>query len=155
MKGYEGARAAKVDEVAVFAAASEAFSQKNINCSIAESLDRFRPLMDAARADGIPVRGYVSCVTDCPYSGAVPPEAAARVTEALFALGCYEVSLGDSIGMAAPEAVAAMLAKGNVATGRVVDYLARAGFATGIDRAGLAAAEAFVAGLALGETNRG
>ncbi|MEP5719380.1 MAG: hydroxymethylglutaryl-CoA lyase, partial [Alphaproteobacteria bacterium] len=109
MKGYEGARAAKVDEVAVFAAASEAFSQKNINCSIDESLERFRPVAEAARADGIPVRGYVSCVTDCPYSGAVSPEVAARVTEALFALGCYEVSLGDSIGKAAPEAVAAML----------------------------------------------
>ena len=208
MRGYEGARAARVDEVAVFAAASGAFSQKNINCSIDESLERFRPVVDAARADGIPVRGYVSCVTDCPYSGAVSPEAAARVTEALFALGCYEVSLGDSIGKAAPEAVAAMLdavlnvadaadlaghfhdtggraldniavsldkglrtfdssvgglggcpyapgAKGNVATGRVVDYLDRAGFATGIDRAALAAAEAFVAGLALGEENRG
>ncbi|HCS70402.1 MAG TPA: hydroxymethylglutaryl-CoA lyase, partial [Rhodospirillaceae bacterium] len=109
MKGYEGARAARVDEVAVFAAASEAFSQKNINCSIDESLERFRPVVGAAKADGIPVRGYVSCVTDCPYSGAVAPEAAARVTEALFALGCYEVSLGDSIGKAAPEAVAAML----------------------------------------------
>lgn len=208
LRGYEAARAAGVDEVAVFAAASEDFSQKNINCTIADSLERFRPLLDAAEADGMPVRGYVSCVTGCPYSGAVEPDAVARVTAALLEMGCYEVSLGDTIGKATPESTAAMLAavlkvadagrlaghfhdtggraldniavslemglrtfdsavgglggcpyapgaKGNVATGRVVDFLASAGYATGVDRTALGRAETFVAGLALGEGARG
>ena len=109
MKGYEAAKAAKADEVAVFASASEGFSHKNINCSVAESLDRFRPVAEAAQADGIPVRGYVSCVTDCPYDGPTPPEAVARVAKALIEMGCYEVSLGDTIGAGTPETVAKML----------------------------------------------
>ncbi len=109
MKGYEAAKAARADEVAVFASASEGFSQKNINCSIAESLDRFRPVAEAAQADGIPVRGYVSCVTDCPYDGPTPPESVARVAEALMEMGCYEVSLGDTIGAGTPETVDKML----------------------------------------------
>ncbi|MDG9757885.1 hydroxymethylglutaryl-CoA lyase [Pseudomonas chengduensis] len=98
LKGFEGALAAGVKEVAVFAAASEAFSQKNINCSISESLERFVPVMDAARQHGIRVRGYVSCVLGCPYDGFVPPEQVAMVARELFAMGCYEVSLGDTIG---------------------------------------------------------
>ena len=98
MKGFEAAVEAGVKEVAVFAAASEAFSQKNINCSISESLERFVPIMDAARAHGISVRGYVSCVLGCPYEGAVAPERVASVAGELFAMGCYEVSLGDTIG---------------------------------------------------------
>ncbi|MAO54252.1 MAG: hydroxymethylglutaryl-CoA lyase [Rhodospirillaceae bacterium] len=207
LRGYEAARAAGMDEVAVFAAASEDFSRKNINCTIAESLERFRPLLDAAKADGMPVRGYVSCVTGCPYSGAVEPDAVARVTAALLDMGCYEVSLGDTIGKATPETTAQMLAavlkiadagrlaghfhdtggraldnigvsleaglrtfdsavgglggcpyapgaKGNVATGRVVEYLASAGYATGVDAAALGRAESFVGGLALGEDAR-
>ncbi|MHC5352061.1 hydroxymethylglutaryl-CoA lyase [Metapseudomonas furukawaii] len=98
MKGFEAALEAGVKEVAVFAAASEAFSQKNINCSIAESLARFVPVVEAARAQGISVRGYVSCVLGCPYEGEVPAEQVAAVAAELFAMGCYEVSLGDTIG---------------------------------------------------------
>ena len=109
MKGYEAARAARVDEVAIFGAASEAFSQKNINCSIAESIDRFRPVAEAAKADGIPVRGYISCVVVCPYDGPIAPAEVARVTELLFGLGCFEVSLGDTVGQGTPQMVAAML----------------------------------------------
>jgi hydroxymethylglutaryl-CoA lyase len=109
MKGYEAARAAKADEVAIFGAASESFSRKNINCSIAESLERFHPVVEAARADGIPVRGYVSCVTDCPYEGPVAPAAVARVAAELYAMGCFEISLGDTIGHGTPETIAAML----------------------------------------------
>ena len=109
MKGYEGARAAKADEVAIFASASEGFSRANLNATIAESLDRFRPVAEAAQADGIPVRGYVSVVTDCPYDGPVAPAAVARVTAALRDMGCYEVSLGDTIGQGRPETVDAML----------------------------------------------
>jgi len=109
LKGFEAAEAAKVDAVAVFASASESFSQKNINCSIAESLERFRPLLAAAKESGIPVRGYVSCVTDCPFEGSVEPAAVARVAAALDAMGCHEVSLGDTLGQATPETIAAML----------------------------------------------
>ncbi|MDG1582404.1 hydroxymethylglutaryl-CoA lyase [Pseudomonas sp. GOM6] len=98
LKGFEAAVEAGVKEVAVFAAASEAFSQKNINCSIAESLQRFVPVMDAAKAQGISVRGYVSCVLGCPYEGEVAPEQVAAVARELLAMGCYEVSLGDTIG---------------------------------------------------------
>ncbi|WXL27686.1 hydroxymethylglutaryl-CoA lyase [Ectopseudomonas mendocina] len=98
LKGFEDALAAGVKEVAVFAAASEAFSQKNINCSISESLQRFVPVMDAAKQHGIRVRGYVSCVLGCPYDGDVAPEQVAAVSRELFAMGCYEVSLGDTIG---------------------------------------------------------
>jgi hydroxymethylglutaryl-CoA lyase len=109
MRGFEAALAAKADEVAVFASASEVFSQKNINCSIAESLERFAPVCGAARKAGVPVRGYVSCVTDCPYDGPTPPESVARVAGSLRAMGCYEVSLGDTIGAGTPETVARML----------------------------------------------
>lgn len=98
LKGFEDAVAAGAREVAVFASASEAFSQKNINCSIAESLARFEPVMRAAMAGGIAVRGYVSCVLGCPYLGEVAPQAVLTVTERLFELGCYEVSLGDTLG---------------------------------------------------------
>ena len=98
LKGFEAAVEAGVKEVAVFAAASEAFSQRNINCSIAESLERFVPVMDAAKAHGISVRGYVSCVLGCPYEGEIAPEQVAAVARELFEMGCYEVSLGDTIG---------------------------------------------------------
>jgi len=108
MRGYEAARG-KTDEVAIFGSASEGFSQANINCSIEESLARFAPLVAAAAADGIPVRGYVSCVIECPYDGPVAPEAVARVAAALLKMGCYEISLGDTIGAGVPETVSAML----------------------------------------------
>lgn len=98
LKGFEAALEARVEEVAVFAAASEAFSQKNINCSIAESLERFVPLMEAAKAASVRVRGYVSCVLGCPYDGEIDPEQVASVARELHAMGCYEVSLGDTIG---------------------------------------------------------
>lgn len=110
LRGYQGARAAKADEVAIFASASEGFSRANLNATIAETLERFVPVVDAAKADGIPVRGYVSCVTDCPFDGAVPPVDVAKVVAALRDFGCYEVSLGDTIGRGTPEAVDAMLA---------------------------------------------
>ena len=109
MKGYAAARAAGVDEVAVFLSASEGFSRANLNCSIAESIERARPVAEAAKADGIPLRGYVSCVVQCPYDGPVEPRAVARITTRLLGLGCHEVSLGDTIGRARPEEVAAML----------------------------------------------
>ncbi|MBV8465114.1 MAG: hydroxymethylglutaryl-CoA lyase [Burkholderiales bacterium] len=109
LKGYEAARAVGVDEIAVFAAASEAFSQKNINCSIEESLARFAPVVEAARADGVAVRGYVSCVLGCPYQGEVPLSDVARVSDALFEMGCYEVSLGDTIGVGTPEKARRMI----------------------------------------------
>ena len=109
VKGYEAARAAGADEVAVFGSASEGFSRKNINCSIAESLERFRPLVDKALEDGIPVRGYISCVTDCPYDGPTPPENVADVAAKLLAMGCYEISLGDTIGAGTPETIGRML----------------------------------------------
>jgi hydroxymethylglutaryl-CoA lyase len=98
LKGFEAALEAGVKEVAVFAAASEAFSQKNINCSISESLERFVPLMEAAKQHDVRVRGYVSCVLGCPYDGSVPPEQVASVARELYNMGCYEVSLGDTIG---------------------------------------------------------
>ncbi|KWU48085.1 hydroxymethylglutaryl-CoA lyase [Pseudomonas palleroniana] len=98
LRGFEDALAAGVKEVAVFAAASQAFSQRNINCSISESLERFAPIMAAARQHGVSVRGYVSCVLGCPYEGDVAPEQVAAVARELYAMGCYEVSLGDTIG---------------------------------------------------------
>lgn len=110
MKGLERALAARADEVAVFGAASEGFSRANINASVEEGLARFVPVCEAAREAGVPVRGYVSCVVECPYDGAVPPENVARVVAALRDMGCYEVSLGDTIGRGTPEAVDAMLA---------------------------------------------
>lgn len=102
LRGLEAALAAGAEEVAVFGAASEAFSQKNINCSIGESLERFRPVVDAARQAGVRVRGYVSCVFGCPYQGEVTPLQAAEVAWALFEMGCYEISLGDTIGCGMP-----------------------------------------------------
>ncbi|MFJ4134192.1 hydroxymethylglutaryl-CoA lyase [Pseudomonas cyclaminis] len=98
LRGFEDALAAGVKEVAVFAAASEAFSQRNINCSISESLERFAPIMTAAKLHGVSVRGYVSCVLGCPYEGTVAPEQVAAVARELYEMGCYEVSLGDTIG---------------------------------------------------------
>jgi hydroxymethylglutaryl-CoA lyase len=109
LKGFEAAAAAGAREVAVFAAASEAFSQRNINCSIAASIERFRPIFDAARARGIRVRGYVSCVVGCPYEGAVDPRRVAAIAAELYAMGSYEVSLGDTIGVGTPANVLAML----------------------------------------------
>lgn len=109
MQGYERAMDVNASEVAIFAAASEAFSQKNINCSIQESLSRFKPIVAAAKANNIPVRGYVSCVVGCPYEGAVAPEKVAAVARQLFDMGCYEISLGDTIGTGNPASVVAML----------------------------------------------
>ena len=109
LRGLEGALAARADEVAIFGSASEGFSSANINASIAESLARFRPVAEAARAAGLPVRGYVSCVVECPYDGPVAPDAVARVARALLDMGCYEISLGDTVGRATPEGIAAML----------------------------------------------
>jgi hydroxymethylglutaryl-CoA lyase len=109
MKGFEAAVAAGVEEVAVFAAASESFSQKNINSSIAESLARFEPVIAAAREHGIRVRGYVSCVLGCPYEGEIAPRAVADVAAALYERGCYEVSLGDTIGTGTPVRTRTML----------------------------------------------
>ena len=108
LKGFEAALEAGVKEVAVFAAASEAFSQKNINCSIKESLERFVPVMDAAREHGIRMRGYVSCVLGCPYQGEVDVQQVAAVAAELDAMGCYEVSLGDTIGVGTAGATRAM-----------------------------------------------
>ncbi|MBR9651261.1 hydroxymethylglutaryl-CoA lyase [Thalassovita aquimarina] len=109
MKGLERALAAKADEVAIFGSASEGFSKANINATIAESLDQFAPVARAAQEAGIRVRGYISCVTDCPYDGATDPAQVARVAEALNEMGCYEISLGDTIGQGKPETIAAML----------------------------------------------
>ena len=194
--GYQFARRSAADEVAIFAAASETFSQRNINCSIAESIDRFLPVMEMAASDGVPVRGYVSCVVGCPYEGEVAPGAVAEVTARLLEIGCYEVSLGDTTGVGTPETVGAMLdaaltvaaadklaghyhdtggraldnieislekglrtfdsavgglggcpyapgAKGNVATGAVVNMLHQRGMDTGISREKLPAIEQF------------
>ncbi|NOD74814.1 MULTISPECIES: hydroxymethylglutaryl-CoA lyase [unclassified Ruegeria] len=109
MRGYEDALAAKADEIAVFASASEGFSKANVNASIEESIERFTSILEAARHIDLPVRGYVSCVTDCPYDGPTPPEKVAEVADRLFALGCYEVSLGDTIGQGTPDKIAHML----------------------------------------------
>lgn len=108
-QGYERARAVGVDEIAVFTAASEAFNQRNINASIAESLQRFAPVIERAKADGVAVRGYVSTVLGCPYQGEVPVAEVVRVAQALHAMGCYEISLGDTIGVGTPHKAAAML----------------------------------------------
>jgi hydroxymethylglutaryl-CoA lyase len=122
MKGFEAAKASRVEEIAVFGAASETFSQKNINCSIDESLDRFAPVCEAAKAAGIRVRGYVSCVLGCPYEGEIPPAKVAHVSQRLAVLGCYEISLGDTIGVGTPakaermiEAVAAVVPRERLA----------------------------------------
>ena len=110
MRGFEDARAAGATEIAIFGAASETFSQKNINCGIAESLDRFRPVAAAARDQGIRVRGYVSCVLGCPYEGEIAVDAVAAVATALADMGCYEISLGDTIGVGTPAKAQAMIA---------------------------------------------
>jgi hydroxymethylglutaryl-CoA lyase len=102
LKGYERARAAGVEEIAIFGAASETFSKRNINASIAESLDRFAEVTTKAMADGVRVRGYISCVLGCPYEGEIAPGAVAEVASRLDALGCYEISLGDTIGTGTP-----------------------------------------------------
>jgi hydroxymethylglutaryl-CoA lyase len=122
MKGYEAAVAAGVKEVAIFGAASEAFSQKNINCSIAESLERFKPIMERAEQDGVKVRGYVSCVLGCPYEGDVAIEKVVEVARTLFEMGCYEISLGDTIGVGTPEKAKLMLA--SVAQAVPMEHLA-------------------------------
>lgn len=122
LRGFEDALAAGVREVAVFAAASEAFSQRNINCSISESLERFAPIMQAARLHGAQVRGYVSCVLGCPYDGQIAPQQVAAIANALIDMGCYEVSLGDTIGVGTPgatrtliEEVARQIPRGKIA----------------------------------------
>lgn len=102
MRGLEGALAANAQEVSVFSAASESFTQKNINCSIEESLERFIPVIEAAKSQGIPVRGYVSTVMGCPYEGDIKPDKVAYVAKALYDMGCYEISLGDTIGTGTP-----------------------------------------------------
>jgi len=124
LRGFEAAVAAGADEVAVFGAASETFSQRNINCSIAESLRRFEAVLEAARARGIAVRGYVSCVLGCPYEGAIAPAAVAEVAAALDGMGCYEISLGDTIGVGTPATTQAMLAAvtRHVPIGRVAGH---------------------------------
>jgi hydroxymethylglutaryl-CoA lyase len=109
LQGFDGAIQAGANEVAIFGAASESFSRKNINCSIAESLKRFEPIVSAASALEIPVRGYVSCVVGCPYEGAIAPEQVASVAKTLFDMGCYEVSLGDTIGVGNPATVQRMI----------------------------------------------
>ena len=109
MKGFEAALASNVDEIAVFGAASESFSQNNINCSIAESLERFAPVVAAAKDKRIRVRGYVSCVLGCPYEGEIAATAVADVAAKLYEMGCYEVSLGDTIGVGTPAKAQAML----------------------------------------------
>ncbi len=124
LKGFEAALAAGAKEVAVFGAASESFSQKNINCSIAESLARFRPVAAAAHAAGVKVRGYVSCVAGCPYEGPVAPGKVAEVADTLIEMGCYEVSLGDTIGTGNPASIQRMLEAvlGRVSVGRVAGH---------------------------------
>lgn len=109
MRGYEDAIAAGADEIAVFGSASEGFSQANVNASIAETMERFAPILEEARHIDLPVRGYVSCAIECPYDGKIIPAQVADVADKLFAMGCYEISLGDTIGAGTPATVAAML----------------------------------------------
>lgn len=109
MQGFDRALAAGADEIAIFGSASEGFSKANLNCSIAESFQRFAPVVAAARNAGLPVRGYVSCVTDCPFDGRIDPGQVARVAARLREIGCYEISLGDTIGHGTPESITAML----------------------------------------------
>jgi hydroxymethylglutaryl-CoA lyase len=109
LKGFERAVSVKASEVAIFAAASESFSQKNINCSVAESLERFYPVVEAAREQNLKVRGYISCVVGCPYEGKVSFKLVRDVAKQLFDMGCYEVSLGDTIGVGTPASVVEML----------------------------------------------
>ncbi len=122
LKGFEAALAAGAEEIAVFGAASEAFSQKNINCSIADSLARFEPVVQAAQRHGVRVRGYISCVAGCPYQGAVAPAAVADVAAELARMGCYEISLGDTIGVGTARQIQTMLS--TVATAVPMEKLA-------------------------------
>ena len=109
MRGFQDAMAAAANEVAIFGSASEGFSKANINATIEESLQRFAPVAEAAREVGVPLRGYVSCVTDCPYDGRVAPDQVAEVAGRLYEMGCYEISLGDTVGQGTPESIGAML----------------------------------------------
>ena len=109
LQGFEAACAAGAEEVAVFGAAFETFSRRNINCSIAQSLERFAPVVKAARARKMRVRGYISCAAGCPYEGEVKPQAVAAVAEKLYKMGCYEISLGDTIGVGTPGRIRAMI----------------------------------------------
>lgn len=109
MTGFERAMVARADEVAIFGSASEGFSRANLNCSIEESFERFAPVARAARNAGVPVRGYVSCVTDCPFDGRVAPAQVGHIAAQLRALGCYEISLGDTLGHGTPDTIGAML----------------------------------------------
>lgn len=124
MRGYEDAVSAKADEIAVFASASEGFSRKNINASIDEAFERFAPILEEARHIDLPVRGYVSCVVKCPYDGVVSPAKVAEVADRLFSMGCYEVSLGDTIGAGTPDSIAKMLlaVRGAVPVGRLAGH---------------------------------
>ncbi|MCK1654015.1 hydroxymethylglutaryl-CoA lyase [Bradyrhizobium sp. 149] len=108
-KGYDAARAAGAKVVSVFAAASEGFSRANINCTVAESIERFKPVLARAKADGVKVRGYISCVLGCPFDGEIKPRAVADLANALWELGCYEISLGDTIGVGTPDKARQML----------------------------------------------
>jgi len=154
VKGYERARTAGADEVAVFSAASEAFNRHNINCSIEESFDRFRPVLDHARADGVRVRGYISCVLGCPYQGDVPVRDVVRVAEALIESGCHEISLGDTIGTGTPDNTGIMLdaVLGSVPAQRLAVHLhdtygqALANILVALDK-GLRVVDSSVAGL--------
>ena len=122
MQGFEAARSAGAKEIAVLAAASETFSRNNVNCSITESLDRVRPVCEAAKAEGIAVRGYVSCVLGCPYEGEIEPQAVARVAKELMEMGCDEISLGDTIGRGTPASAQGLI--DTVAEGVPVERLA-------------------------------
>jgi hydroxymethylglutaryl-CoA lyase len=108
-RGYEAARAAGARVIAVFGSASEGFSRANINCSVAESIERFKPVIARAHADGVKVRGYISCVLGCPYDGEIKPQAVVEVAKLLWDLGCYEISLGDTIGVGTPRKARALL----------------------------------------------
>nr|CAD7261522.1 unnamed protein product [Timema shepardi] len=109
LKGFDAAIEAGADEVAIFSAASETFSKKNINCSIKESLDRFNEVIEASKRKNVRVRGYVSCIVGCPYEGPIKPRNVVRIAKALYDMGCYEVSLGDTIGVGTPSTIRALL----------------------------------------------
>ncbi|XP_072944764.1 hydroxymethylglutaryl-CoA lyase, mitochondrial [Epargyreus clarus] len=123
LKGYETAKKCNIEEIAIFPAGSEGFSQKNLNCSVEEGLRRFKEVAEAAVKDGIRVRGYVSCVVGCPYDGPIKPKVIAKITEELFAMGCYEVSLGDTIGVGTAGSVRALLRELRPAAGALALHL--------------------------------
>ncbi|MBJ6373246.1 hydroxymethylglutaryl-CoA lyase [Sedimentitalea arenosa] len=124
MRGYDEARAAGADEIAIFASASEGFSKANINATVGESIERFKPILKAARHIDLPVRGYISCVTDCPFDGPTAPARVADLADTLFSLGCYEISLGDTIGQATPDSIVKMLlaVRDRVPVGRLAGH---------------------------------